>query len=268
MCHTKALGGNTVIEKLEYIENVMKKIDEEIKLNGKKYDDIADAYEELFDQAMVDEDYAKALGLRLRILDIKSEKNDNGFNFDNLRDYPIILDLYIMLELYEEAYDFCKKTFDKEYDLSDGYVFNELIHVYKYIPCLCYKLQLEDEYEVASKELYRLSKVLADEELDGDLGYLGEVYFSGGKVYVLLNEYEKALECYRKARAYYFRAKEAFEEKGLLTPNLITVLNNLFIDYCEAMIEVAVLTNNDENVKRFEHKKLNIDEYNWAKAKR
>ncbi len=248
-------------EKLEYIKNEIKKIDEEINEKLSENENRLEAYEDLLTQAMADEDYAKALGLRLRILEIENseaEIEDNVSNVEDLCKYPEILDLYIKLDLYQEAYDFCYEVLDKEYDLSDSYAYNEFIHVYKYIPCLCYALQMEDEYEVVSKELYNLVKEFLNEELDGDIGYLGEVYFAGAKVYVLLKEYEKAIEFFRKASAYYDRSEAEYKADGKLNKTLKDILKNQRLDYCDAMIEVYTLTGIREKVEKYTIRKIEL----------
>ncbi len=253
-------------EKLEYIENVMKTIDENIDLNTSNVEDKINNYENIYEQALAEEDYAKALGCRLSILDIVDDMNDDstddGYNHEHFINYTKILDLYIKLGLYEEAYDFCIEAYDKEYDLSDGYVNDGLIHLYKYIPCLRYALQMEEEYEEASKDLYNTCKQYINEELDGDFSYLGDVYFSGSKVYVLLKEYDKALEFFRKAREYYNKSEAEYGEKGMLTPELKALFKRHQLDFCDAMIEIYTLTNLSAKVEKYSNRKKELLETN------
>ncbi len=227
--------------KLEYIENEMKKLDELAKRNESNLDDIIGDYQELLVEADNNNDHTKALALRLKMLEINNYKNDNGFDIDNFNNYTKILDLYIKLELYQEAYDFCIETYNKEFDLCDGNVYDELIHLYKYIPCLFYKFGMEEEYEAVSNELFRMIKHFATEELDGDLKYYGDVYFSGSKVYTLLKEYDKAIEFLSKSREYYLKSEAEYKEQGLLTPELVEIFKNNYNDFCDSMAEAYTL---------------------------
>ncbi len=245
-------------EKLEYIENEMKKINEEIKVKCSNFVDTLYEYIELLNKAEENEDEAMVLGLRLRILEIYNDEYNDGFNKENFNYYSKILDSYINLELYQEAYDFSWEVYGKEFALSDGYVYDELIHVFKYIPCLCYKLGLDEEYEETSMELFRLIKHLANEELDGDIGYFGHAYFSGAKIYVLLKEYEKAIEVYRKAEEYFNKAVAEYKAAGALTPEMDKVLNRVHIELCDAMIEVNALVNNRIKVEKYNNLKMSL----------
>lgn len=254
-------------EDLIFIEEKLKEIENNKKLYGEFYKGYTEDYDELIYLAESSGYKEKELELNLELLQMMNGENNNKYNYDNYNYYSKILDLYIQLGRYLEAYKFANKVYDREYILSGGDVLTELIEVYQYIPCLCYKLNDAEGYAESSKNLYNITKDMVDGDLSGDVSYFGEIYFNMGKIFVSLKEYDKSIEYYDKAYYYYElynkqkrndkveegEATKSLNERLKETAKILEIESK--IEFYDAMIEVYNLKGNNEKVEEFIEKK-------------